>query len=401
VLSLLAGHRAIAQEAKPEPAPTPTPAPTPSPEPPAVKVTPYGIVYFNGYTNSNAVNNTDVPLWAIAGPGSTGASARQSRVGVKVAVKDALGAKLSGVVEGDFFGGFPSIGNGDNFGQFRLRLAFARLDWTKTSLVLGQDWMVFAPQNPQSLACAGIPLFAGAGNPWARLPQVRLEHRAGSLLVQAAALSPSSGDFSSAFLAQPSTGMASRMPYLQGRLALVSKSFAGSGKPASGGVSGHYGQSRIFPTPTRPTDVDSWGAAADWSLPFGTHVTFAGEAFTGSNLAGFQAGIFQGLNPDAVATAGVAGIATQGGWAQLGFVPGKSRFLLTAGYGLDDPDDDDLRSASKRDWRLRNEVFEAALTHRSSAHLSLGIEYRHIRTRLLQSGEQEDDHVNLAATFTF
>src|SRR4029453_18973799 len=100
------------------------------------------------------------------------------------------------------------------------------------------------------------------------------------------------------------------------------------------------------PPPPRRPGVRGGGAAADWSLPLGSHVTLAGEAYTGSNLAGFQAGIFQGLNPDAVSTAGVAGNAPQGGWAQIAFVPGKSRFLLTAGYGLDDPDDDDLKSAS-------------------------------------------------------
>jgi hypothetical protein len=397
-----------AQEAKPAPSPTPAPAATPPPAAdPPVKVTPYGIVYFSGYTNSGAVNNTDVPLWATPGTGSTGATARQSRIGLRMTGASVLGAKLAGVVEGDFLGGFPTIGTGDNFGQFRLRLANARLDWTKASLVLGQDWMVFAPQNPFSLVGVGIPLFAAAGNPWARLPQIRTEYRGTSVLGQVAVLSPSSGDFTSTFLAQPSSGMASKVPYFQGRLAYTSKNVLGSGKPGAVGVSGHYGKGKVTPASGAAQTIDSNGGALDLSLPFGAHVTLAGEAFFGTNIAGFQSGVFQGLNPDAVDTPGattgarVDGIGTKGGWAQLGVTPGKSKLIVHAGYGIDDPDDDDLLSATRRDWRLKNEVLALAVTHRSSAQLSLGLEYRFLKTVFLQSGKQDTHHVSLAAMLAF
>ena len=174
-----------------------------------------------------------------------------------------------------------------------------RLDWKKTALVIGQDWMVFAPVNPSSLACAAIPLFAGAGNPWARLPQVRLERRFGAGLVQAAVLAPQSGDFNSAFLAQPNSGSLSEVPYLQGRLAWTSTNAFGSGKPGAIGVSGHYGQSQVTTTGGTAKDLDSTGGAVDWSWPLGKHVLLSGEGFLGENLAGFQAGVFQGYNPDA------------------------------------------------------------------------------------------------------
>ena len=134
---LLAGARhAAAQAARLPRPPAPIelprlPAPAPPAEPASVKVTPYGIVYFNGFHNSEAMNNEDVPLWAIGGPGDTSATARQSRFGFRVSVPPALGAKISSVVEADFFGGFPTIGIGENFGQVRLRLANARLDWAQ------------------------------------------------------------------------------------------------------------------------------------------------------------------------------------------------------------------------------------------------------------------------------
>jgi hypothetical protein len=360
-LIVLAGTRAQAQAAPP-------PA-----EPASVKVTPYGSVYLNGFHNSDGSNNQDVPLWALGGKGDTGATARQSRFGFRVAVPSVFGAKTTAAQEADFFGGFPAIGTGENFGQLRLRLALVRFDWTKTSLVLGQDWMVFAPQNPSSLACAAIPLFAAAGN--------------------------------SAFLAQPNSGSLSEWPYLQGRLAWTAKDMAGSGKPGAVGLSGHYGQSRVIPPGAAAVDLRSTGGALDWSIPLGKHLLFAGEAFWGENLAGFQSGIFQGINPDAVpppgGTAAPAGIATQGGWAQLVVTPGASKFSLLAAYGLDDPDDDDLRSVSSRNWRTRNQVASFALQYRASAHLSLGLDYRLLKTRFTQMPDQENQHLNLAAVLAF
>ena len=395
--------RALAQTPQPAPAPTPAaPAPT---EDAAPKLTPYAAVYFNGFHNSGGTNNQDVPLWAIAGTGDTGATARQTRVGLRASLPPVFGAKTAATIEADFFGGFPAIGTGENFGQLRLRLASMRLDWKKTSLVLGQDWMVFAPVNPTSLACAAIPLFAAAGNPWARLPQIRLEERFGAGLLQAAVLAPQSGDFNSAFLAQPNSGSLSEVPYAQARLAWTSKSAFGSGKPGAIGISGHYGQSQVTPTGGTAKDLDSTGGALDWSLPFGKHVVLSGEAFLGENLAGFQAGVFQGYNPDAVTPTAPSGmpdaISTKGGWAQLGVTPGSSTLTVLAAYGIDDPDDADLTSATSRNWRTRNEVVALALQYRASAQLSFALEYRFLETRFLQTGTQKDRHLNLAAVMSF
>lgn len=397
--------RASAQTPSPTPAPTPSPASAPA-EDAAPKLTPYAAVYFNGFHNSDGTNNQDVPLWANAGTGDTGATARQSRFGVRASLPAVFGAKTSATIEADFFGGFPAIGTGENFGQVRLRLASMRLDWKDTSLVIGQDWMVFAPVNPSSLACAAIPLFAAAGNPWARLPQVRLERRFGAGLVQAGVLAPQSGDFNAAFLAQPNSGSLSEVPYLQGRLAWTSKSAFGSGKPGALGVSGHYGQSQVTPTGGGTAkDLDSTGGAVDWSWPFGKHVLLSGEAFLGENLAGFQAAVFQGYNPDQVTASAPGGtpesISAKGGWAQLAVTPGASKLTVLAAYGIDDPDDADLVSATSRNWRMRNEVVALALQYRASAQLSFGIEYRFLETRWLQTGTQKDRHLNLAAVMSF
>jgi hypothetical protein len=81
--------------------------------------------------------------------------------------------------------------------------------------------------------------------------------------------------------------------------------------------------------------------------------------------------------------------------------PGTSKVSLLAGYGIDDPDDDDLRSATARNWRTRNQVVVLALQYKASAQLSLGVEYRFLETRFLQSARQKDRHLNLAAVMAF
>jgi hypothetical protein len=405
---------AVAQAQSPSPAApaapkaAEAPQPTAAPKPPEIKITPYGIAYFNLFSNSDAVNNGDVPLFAAAsGPGHLGMTARQSRLGLRVTGAMLGKAKVSGVLEGDFFGGYPTVSIGDNMGVFRLRLANARLDWAKGSLVVGQDWMIFAPVNPLSISSAGIPLFAAAGNPWSRLPQIRGEWKTKTLLLQGGLLAPQTGDFNSAFFYQPGSGALSETPFLQGRAAVMLANFAASKKVATIGVSGHWGQSRVTTTASDRT-FDSNGIAADWVLPIGTRVTVQGEAFAGSNLGGFQAGIFQGLIADGaiVGPAGVPvldgprGIDTAGGWVQVTAAVTPT-VTVHGGFGTDNPDDEDFLTVVRRETRIDNAAISVGFQHKASAQISWGLEYRRLETKYLIAGDKDVSHLNVGFTFTF
>lgn len=381
-----------------------------------VRAIPYGTIYFNAFGNSDGTNNTDDPLFATpTNQGNVSMSVRQTRLGLKLEGPTIWHAKSRGQLEADFSGGFPAVGVGDNFGIVRLRLAFARLDWEELSLEAGQDWIVFAPNNPVSIAAAAIPQMAAAGNPWSRLPQIRLERRwaSGKVIWQGAVLAPGTGDSPAAttspFFLQPTSGAASRIPFFQSRIVFSEANWLGTKKAGSVGLSFQYGRARVANT-SGNSQIDSLGVAADWNFPIVTRLTINGEAFFGRNLAGFQAGAFQGFNPDfayrrgaALIGGGPRAIGTRGGWTQLAFTPPllSNRLSIYGTFGLDDPRDEDLVSLSMRDWRLRNQAYAFSFIYKYSPQLSWGIEFRRFDTFYLRNGKQAANHVNLGAAYSF
>lgn len=93
-----------------------------------------------------------------------------SRFGVKASGPDVWGAKVSGVLEGDFFGNTQQ-----SIGLLRLRHAYAKLDWTKTSITFGQSWYpAFIPEVFPGVAnfSTGIPF-----NPFGWATQFRIDQK--------------------------------------------------------------------------------------------------------------------------------------------------------------------------------------------------------------------------------
>jgi len=105
----------------------------------------------------------------------------QSRLSGKITGPDVLGAKTSGLIEGDFF-----AQANDNINLFRLRHAFIKLDWGNTQLLTGQYW------NPLFVTgCFPGTVSFNTGTPFqsfARNPQIRLTQKMGSLSLIVAAL---------------------------------------------------------------------------------------------------------------------------------------------------------------------------------------------------------------------
>ncbi len=98
-----------------------------------------------------------------------------SRFNVGVTGPDVLGAKSFAFIEADFLGDKNTSHQDLNF---RLRHAFVRLNWEKTSLLLGQSWHpLFVTENVPNtvnVGC-GVPY-----HPLNRQPMIRVGHQLGN-----------------------------------------------------------------------------------------------------------------------------------------------------------------------------------------------------------------------------
>ena len=112
----------------------------------------------------------------------------QTRVGIKITGAEALNAKVTGVVEGDFF-----AQANDNINLLRLRHAYFKLNWTSTELMIGQYWipMFVTACFPGTISFnTGVPF-----QPFGRNPQIRLTQNFGSF--KFIAIANSQRDYSS------------------------------------------------------------------------------------------------------------------------------------------------------------------------------------------------------------
>ncbi len=106
----------------------------------------------------------------------------QSRLKGDISGPDAFGAKTSGVIEAEFFGTSEADING-----FRLRHAYVKMDWAKTTLLIGQSWH---PMFPAESFPGTISFNTGAPfTPFSRNPQIRLTRKLGNLSLSLTAYS--------------------------------------------------------------------------------------------------------------------------------------------------------------------------------------------------------------------
>ncbi len=110
----------------------------------------------------------------------------QTRCRADITGPDALGAKTSGAIEGEFFG----TSNGDVSG-FRLRHAFVKLKWlysnNSTELMVGQFWH---PMFPTSCYPGVVSFNTGAPfTPFSRNPQIRIIQQFSYFKIMATAFS--------------------------------------------------------------------------------------------------------------------------------------------------------------------------------------------------------------------
>lgn len=407
---------AVAQERPPAVSAEPNPSGAPEVSPPVVTqtrvpVTIYGTLLFNSFYNTAGTNIEDVPTFTnkqgsdpTGGDKNFGMTARQTRIGLRYKGPDVGGASVSGNFEFDLFGGKTPLPNGIDMDMFRLRLAYGRVDWRNFAIEAGQDWSVFAPLNPTSYASYSIPEFAAAGNPWIRLPQLRLEIKntiseTNRLLWQFAALDPDMGDYQTSSFSTsrvPAIGERGRMPSLESR---VTWTHLYDGREYAIGLSGHYGRGKnagTIGTLNVQQPVDSWGVALDYSLPINRVFALTGEAYGGRALGIYSVALGESIG--AVGTAGAHGVESRGGWMQGQFTFTK-QWQLNLGYGIDAPNVSQLPVGN----RSRNQMYMGNIVYKWRPSMTFAWEYRRLvtdfRNQIFEN--ERGDHADLSVAYSF
>jgi hypothetical protein len=372
-----------------------------------------GLILMNASANQGRVDIQDLPGLAFTpgagrSGGDFGATLRQSLLGLEVFGPKLAGASSSAGVEVDFFGGFPRAPFGVSSALMRLRTAHARLDWTNTSVAVGQEAPFFSPLSPTSYASVAEPAFAWAGNLWVWTPQISVEHRwatgenSGFSLQGGILDALTEGVLGSQVQRTPSPGEASRYPAAAGRLGWSGTLF---GHNAQAGVGTYVSsQNYGFDRNTR-----SWAWTADWNLPLAPILTWSGEMFRGQALGGLGGGVWNSIvadQPTSEPGASIAGLNTIGGWSQLKLAP-SSRWELNLAAGMDNPFSSDIERFAQeftvegRSPLARNQAAFLNAVYRPRSNLLVALEYRRLRTYFRNGDHASAGHINLAIGVSF
>ena len=371
-----------------------------------------GIALFNAFTNRGGVENQDVPTWASSpsffnSNGSVGATVRQSEIGLNVFGPELAGARMSGEIHMDFFGGFPTSSNGVTEGAMRMRTATVRMDWKDTSIIMGQDSLFFSPLSPTSYASLAVPALSYAGNLWSWAPQIRVEHEihvsdTSSVTLQAGIVDPVTGELPKfQFNRAPQAGESSGLPAVATRVAWKQNLL---GRPFTIGAGGYYskqnwGFDRI---------IDGWAGTADVDLPLGKWFTFTGEFYRGRAIGGLGGGLGRsvlyngGLNSP---NTEVVGLNAIGGWGQMAFRP-TERLEFNGALGEDNPLAKDFNYFSAAQSYIvpgltRNRDAFTNVIYHPRSDLVLSLEYRRLWSYYVSGSNQRANQVNLGIGILF
>jgi hypothetical protein len=372
----------------------------------------HGIVLMNAFRNVGGSDNLDFPDYAqpvaVGSPVATlGATLRQSEIGLEIFGPNVAGARTSADVQLDFAGGFPTIGNGVDFGIVRLQTASLRFDWDKTSIIAGQDALFISPLSPTSFASLATPAFAYTGNLWAWTPQLRIEHRFSvadqqTVTVQAGVLDNLDWENNyNQFLRTPQAGEMSGQPAYALRTAWSRPVYD---HPLSFGVAGYYGRQDW----AWDRYVDAWSGMADWQIPIVQRLSLSGEFYRGRGIGGLGAAIgtsiVYGGNP-LYGYPPIRGLDTAGGWTQL-------KFQLTPKIELNGViAEDDAFTANIRGFATdqnnggpilgRNRGALGNIVFRPRSDLVLSAEIRRLHTYPVYDVDSATNQVNLSMGILF
>jgi hypothetical protein len=380
-----------------------------------------GLILFNSFINRGVVDNIDLPEVSLgnsgdSGNGSTGASFRQTILGLRGVGPTIAGAKSSADINLDFFGGLAYGSSSTSAGIVRMRTASVNLDWDHDSIQVGMVGPLISPLSPTSYATVSEPALSGAGNLWTWSSQLRYAHQISlqsgrQFQFEFGLWDPPTAGYSTNLLARtPSPGESSKQPAYESRISYgtATKNSYGdisNDHPFQIGLSGYYSR-QSYPY---GDSLDSWAVTTDWRLPLTSRFEISGEGYRGRALGGLGGGVYKdtlvGVDP-VTGEDTYRGLNAIGGWTQF-----KTRFTQSleanASIGLDDGLASDFHAlifpttATATQLRARNKMVIGNLIFKPKTYLILSPEYRRIWTWPIYGAATTADIFTLSAGYQF
>ena len=344
-----------------------------------------GLILLNGFVNTKGVDVPDSPTAAIPGAGTTGATMRQTELGIDAWGPRVFGANSRADVRTDFFGEAGGTGGYATAGLLRLRTAHADLDWSTTEMFFSLDRPLINPRQPTSLTAVATPPLAWSGNLWTWNPQIGVSHDQAlssgvRFRMQGALIDVADPPYSIVATSYPTSSVQlSRWPGAQARLAIV------NGEEERGfqlGAGGYFAKHRT----TYGSQFDSWAGTLDYRQPLPGGLELSGNFYRGLALGGLGGGAYKdyGVRPDLDEPGRfyVRPLDDAGGWAQLKERAGE-RLEFNGAYGFDGVPAGEIRrytgAASGIYQNLaRTQTYMGNAIFSPSAWLEFSVEYRHL-----------------------
>ena len=372
-----------------------------------------GLVLMNGFVNTRAVDIAATPTLAIPGAGSTGASVRQTIMGLDMRGPHLFGARSHGDLRVDFDGSAPAMNGyagGDGIGLVRLRTAHAALDWQNTEALFSMDRPIVSPNVPDSLTAVAEPPLAWSGELWSWTPQfgVTQDVSIGSvprLRAQAALIDIADAPYTSSLAAAngvsltQSTAEASRWPGVETRIAVL------GGQSESGlqlGVGGVFAPHRSI----GGGRFDTWAGTLDYRLPLPARMQLSGGFYRGQALGGLGGGEYKDyvfrMDGDNYYFRTLDDV---GGWLQWKQRLSQ-RLEFNEAFGTDDVFAGELRpyagaATAVYQNAARNRTATGNVIFSPSAYLLFSLEYRRIESSPVNGPMAASDVIGVAAGYKF
>jgi hypothetical protein len=367
-----------------------------------------GLILLHGFVNTRQVDMAATPTIALAGPGSSGATMRQTVLGIDARGPHVFGASSRADVQTDFFGSTRGTATYSTVGLLRLRTAHADLDWSSTELFFSLDRPIINPGQPDSLTAVAEPPLAWSGNLWTWNPQLGISHDlalGGStrFRLQADVVDVADPPYSSTTVTYPgSTNELSRWPGAQARLAIV------NGAEDHGfqlGAGGYFAEHKTVYN----SQFDSWAGTLDYRQPLPGNLQLSGNFYRGLALGGLGGGAYKDYgvraDQDNPGTFYVRALDDVGGWAQLKERAGE-RLEFNEAFGLDNVPARQVRrypgvATGIYQNLARTQTFVGNAIYSPSAWLQFSLEYRRLRSFAVNAPTAASDVIGVGAGYKF